>query len=181
MLDLTQHEIGILLFLASTHLLWCTEEKPLLHKQISRLAISSIMHVYHTRYHIQAYYRNLNVEPAVCIKEFFSLYTPSTQLIALTQMNTTYNLITEDLLTMGAWNLFSYISPQVVGWMRQVNNNHKSKQKGRKEDLGRHEKDANERKINGPCKDNDSSTFSSLSSCSTILRERERLICKSNQ
>ena len=67
--------------------------------------------MYHTRYHIQAYYRNLNVEPAVCIKEFFSLYTPSTQLIALTQMNTTYNLITEDLLTMGAWNLFSYISP----------------------------------------------------------------------
>ena len=31
--------------------------------------------MYHTRYHIQAYYRNLNVEAAVCIKEFFSLHS----------------------------------------------------------------------------------------------------------
>ena len=154
MLDLTQHEIGILLFLASTHLLWCTEEKPFISRYPDwpylRLCMCITPDITF-RPTIGA----LNGKPAVCIREFFSLYTPSTQLIALTQMNTTYNLITEDLLTMGAWNLFSYISPQVVGWMRQVNNNHKSKQKGRKEDLGRHEKDANERKINGPCRDND--------------------------
>ena len=49
----------------------------------------------------------LNGKPAVCIREFFSLYTPSTQLIALTQMNTTYNLITEDLYWL--WGPGTYL------------------------------------------------------------------------
>ena len=172
MLDLTQHEIGILLFLASTHLLWCTEEKPFISRYTTDWPYRPIMHVSHP-----ISYSGLPQEPKMGMYKRIPIL-PRLHSINRSHTNE-YNIqLNYRRCIGGAWNLIQLHQPiGTVGWMGPVNDNHKSKQKGRKEDLGRHEKDANERKINGPCKDNDS-TFSSLS---TILRERERLICKSNQ